>query len=107
MGRRLPGAGLLVCAAGMAFGQPAPSPSFEVASVKPAALVTTGGIRRISSSDRGRLTYNNATLRTRLVRAYQALLFAAVQSLGLRLEPRKAPIDILVVDYAEKTPTEN
>lgn len=34
-------------------------------------------------------------------------LFAAVQSLGLRLEPRKAPMDIPVVDLAEKTPTEN
>ncbi len=34
-------------------------------------------------------------------------LFAAVQSLGLRLEPRKAPVDILVIDRAEKAPVEN
>jgi uncharacterized protein (TIGR03435 family) len=34
-------------------------------------------------------------------------LFAAVQSLGLRLDSRKAPIDVLVVDSVLKVPTEN
>jgi uncharacterized protein (TIGR03435 family) len=35
-------------------------------------------------------------------------LFSAVrQSLGLRLEPRKTPIDFLVVDHVERVPTEN
>ena len=35
-------------------------------------------------------------------------LFAAVQQqLGLRLEAAKARVDVLVVDHAEKTPTEN
>ena len=35
-------------------------------------------------------------------------LFRAVQEqLGLRLESRKGTVDILVVDHAEKTPTEN
>jgi uncharacterized protein (TIGR03435 family) len=72
MGGRLPGAGLLVCAAGMAFGQPAPAgPSFEVASVKPAAPVTNGEIRQSASSDPGRVTYSNVTLRSLPMRAYQ------------------------------------
>ncbi|HVV47489.1 MAG TPA: TIGR03435 family protein [Bryobacteraceae bacterium] len=31
----------------------------------------------------------------------------AIQSMGLKLESRKAPIDQLVVDHIEKTPTEN
>ncbi len=34
-------------------------------------------------------------------------LFAAVQSLGLKLEAKKAPVDLLVIDHLEKTPTEN
>ncbi len=35
-------------------------------------------------------------------------LFTAVQEqLGLRLEPRKAPVEILVVDHVEKIPTDN
>jgi uncharacterized protein (TIGR03435 family) len=31
----------------------------------------------------------------------------AVQALGLKLEPRKAMVDQLIVDHVEKTPTEN
>ena len=35
-------------------------------------------------------------------------LFQALQEkLGLKLEARKSPVDILVVDSAEKVPTEN
>lgn len=34
-------------------------------------------------------------------------IFDAVQRYGLKLEPRKAPMEILVVDRVEKTPTEN
>jgi uncharacterized protein (TIGR03435 family) len=30
-----------------------------------------------------------------------------VQSMGLRLESRKAMVDQLIVDHIEKTPTEN
>jgi uncharacterized protein (TIGR03435 family) len=37
-----------------------------------------------------------------------ASLFTAVQQqLGLKLESRKLPLDMLVIDHAEKTPTEN
>jgi uncharacterized protein (TIGR03435 family) len=36
-----------------------------------------------------------------------ASVYEAVQRYGLKLEPRKAPMDILVIDHIEKTPTEN
>lgn len=34
-------------------------------------------------------------------------VFASVKKLGLKLEPRKAPVEQLVVDHVEKTPTED
>jgi len=34
-------------------------------------------------------------------------VFASVQKLGLKLEKRKAPVEQLVIDHVEKTPTEN
>jgi uncharacterized protein (TIGR03435 family) len=34
-------------------------------------------------------------------------LVQAVQSMGLKLEPRKATVEELVIDHIEKTPTEN
>lgn len=34
-------------------------------------------------------------------------LFEAVQDFGLKLEPRKAPLQMLIVDHIEKEPTEN
>lgn len=37
----------------------------------------------------------------------EASMFDAVQQYGLKLEARKAPIEMLTVTHAEKTPTEN
>jgi uncharacterized protein (TIGR03435 family) len=34
-------------------------------------------------------------------------IFASIQKLGLRLEKRKMPLEYLIVDHVEKTPTEN
>jgi len=34
-------------------------------------------------------------------------LFQGLESIGLKLERRKAPLDVLVVDKADKTPSEN
>lgn len=37
----------------------------------------------------------------------QPTIFAAVQELGLKLEQKKGQVDVIVVDHAEKIPTEN
>jgi uncharacterized protein (TIGR03435 family) len=42
-----------------------------------------------------------------LENASDTSLYAALQSVGLKLEPRKAPVEVLVIDHAEKLPTEN
>lgn len=34
-------------------------------------------------------------------------LYAALQSYGLKIEPRKAPLDVIVVDHIDKAPTAN
>lgn len=31
----------------------------------------------------------------------------ALEKLGLKLESRKSPVEVLVIDHAEKTPTDN
>lgn len=36
-----------------------------------------------------------------------ASIFEAIQRYGLKLEPRKAPLETLTIDHIEKTPTEN
>lgn len=39
--------------------------------------------------------------------AYPPLLTAIQEQWGLKLEPRKAPLEVLVIDHVEKVPTEN
>jgi uncharacterized protein (TIGR03435 family) len=34
-------------------------------------------------------------------------IFTAIQALGLKLEPRKMPVETLIIDHLEKAPTEN
>src|SRR5258707_999126 len=34
-------------------------------------------------------------------------LFSAMQKMGMKLESRKAPLEVLVIDSIRKTPTEN
>ena len=36
-----------------------------------------------------------------------ASIFESVQKLGLKLEPRKLPMDLMVIDKLEKNPTDN
>jgi uncharacterized protein (TIGR03435 family) len=42
-----------------------------------------------------------------LPEASTAPIFQSVQKLGLKLEAKKAPLDTIVVDRIEKTPTDN
>jgi uncharacterized protein (TIGR03435 family) len=37
----------------------------------------------------------------------ESSIFASVQQMGLKLEPRKLPVELIVIDHLEKTPSEN
>jgi len=68
-------AGLLLAATGALFGQNAPKPEFDAATVRPSAPITDGRIRVMMSGgpgtpDPGRLNYENVTLRSVLTKAY-------------------------------------
>ena len=74
--RAIMGAGLVVFASGVAFAQTAEnSPTFEVASVKPAAPITGNRIMVMirggpGSPDPGQITYSNVTVKNVLTNAY-------------------------------------
>jgi uncharacterized protein (TIGR03435 family) len=58
----------------------------------------------------GRYDFAVSFQRTRGPRPPEATLpdiFEALQSVGLKLEPKKGPLDVIVIDHIEKTPTEN
>jgi len=58
--------------------------------------------------DRGPVTANAAGALAATDPASGPSLFAALQEqLGLRLESRKGPRDVLVIDHAERVPTGN
>ena len=88
---------LLVFAA--AFGQSSLQTAFEIASVKPVEGLRGRMYDFSSSGPRVRyIAYATAQLIS---------IFAAVQQqLGLKLEPQKVMIEVLVVDHVEK-PSEN
>ena len=112
----------------------AQSPSFEVVSVKPTPPGTQGGGVQISPG--GRVTWTNVTLhhgqrclstvqvgsacdrrRPGLVQPEKlaldpkfagraGLVTSLREQLGLKLEPARGPVDVLVIDHVER-PTEN
>ncbi|HLK63039.1 MAG TPA: TIGR03435 family protein [Bryobacteraceae bacterium] len=58
-----------------------------------------------------KLAQNDAELKSSLEQRESSqdtsLFTGALRDLGLRLQPEKGPVDILVVDHVEKTPVEN
>ena len=64
------GIGAAVLAAWRLFGQTAPPPAFEVASIKPAAPQQPGRMMVAMGGDPGRVNYTNVSLRNVLMRAY-------------------------------------
>src|SRR5215471_16447955 len=65
-------ASLIVLLSGAAFCQSAdPPPSFDVASIKPAAPPSGGNIRVMMGGDPGMVNFSNVTLRDLMREAYQ------------------------------------
>ncbi len=64
---------------------------------------TTDAIRNLARPDGGPVAINGQP-----VDPYGPSLYTAIQEqLGLRLESRKGPVDVIVVDHAERVPIEN
>jgi hypothetical protein len=94
---------------------------FEVASVKPAEKPVPGRPSTSVRREDGSLDHvNNYPLKTLVTMAYtvkryrqflvgvhNSSLHAGLRDLGLKLEPRKAPLPGLVIDSILKSPTEN
>lgn len=87
---------------------------FEVASIRPSSpAASTGGVR----IDGAQVHYAQFPFREYVARAFRVRLshvfgpgnplIAAIEQLGLKLDARKAPVDVLVVDDARRTPVEN
>lgn len=101
-------------------------PSFEVASIRPsAAMPPTGGGGGVRIT-KGQFHSAFMSLKVMMTRAAvsagvplppealrlldassPASMFDELRKLGLNLVPRTAPLDLVVVDNIEKTPTEN
>ena len=67
-----------------------------------------GGAGGMAGTSGGAASGGDAVPHASLPETDAATLFAAIQAqLGLKLESKKAPADLVVVDRIEKTPTEN
>jgi uncharacterized protein (TIGR03435 family) len=68
-------AGVLALASWAAYGQSAgtPRPSFEVASIKPAAAPQGGFVKVRMGGDKGRIDYSNVSLKDLIRQAYQVM----------------------------------
>jgi len=56
----------------------------------------------------GRLRIRGSTGRRRRLLWQTATIFTAIRdSLGLKLEPRNEPVQMLLIDHVQRVPTEN
>ena len=102
---------MLLVSASLAFGQ---GKTFEVATVRlapalnPAQIAAGGKVHIGMSIDKAPPgAAGPAGLAGAASDPGGSSIFDSVQKLGLKLEPRKVPVEMIVIDKIEKTPTEN
>jgi uncharacterized protein (TIGR03435 family) len=80
---------------------------FDFTLKLPFANMTLMGMMATQSHAEGRFVILSRTTSPDRLDAFPVVSAAVEKQLRLKLEPRRVPMDTLVIDHIQKTPTEN